>query len=494
MQRSGPRPFNLFSLQQPRIRTLHLTWLAFFISFLVWFNHAPLMAAIRSSLNLSDQEVAALLILNVALTIPARIIVGMLVDKLAPRLMFSLLLAVSGVLCIPFALATDYTELALARFFLAIAGAGFVVGIRMIGEWFPAKETGLAQGIYAGFGNFGSAAAAVTLPSLALYFGGDNGWRYALLVTGAIAIVYAGIYYLSASDTPKGSTYFSPKKIGAQEVTSRGDFVLYALMQAPLVLALALLAWKLGPANLKLLPAYLTNGIYAALTALFLYQFWDAFRINREMLGGAPVPALQKYKFRQVAVLSLSYFVTFGSELAVVSVLPLLFKDTFNLTLATAGFVGASFGSTTFFARPAGGWLSDRFGRRQIMLISIFGTGAGYLGMSFINAATGVVFGVTVTFLCSLFVNAGNGAVYAMLPLIKRRLTGQIAGIVGAFGNVGGVLFLTFYSFVTPHTFFLAASATAFIAWGLIYMFVENPKGHIAEEMPDGTVTMIEVA
>ena len=199
-----------------------------------------LMAAIRSSLKLSDQEVAALLILNVALTIPARVVIGMLVDKLGPRLMFSLLLAVSGVLCIPFALATDYTGLALARFFLAIAGAGFVVGIRMIGEWFPAKETGLAQGIYAGFGNFGSAAAAVTLPSLALYFGGDNGWRYALLVTGAIAIIYAGIYYLSVSNTPKGSTYFSPKKIGALEVTSRGDFVLYALMQAPLVLALAL--------------------------------------------------------------------------------------------------------------------------------------------------------------------------------------------------------------------------------------------------------------
>ena len=389
MQKSGPRPFNLFSLREPRIRTLHLTWLAFFISFLVWFNHAPLMAAIRSSLKLSDQEVAALLILNVALTIPARIIIGMLVDKLGPRLMFSLLLAVSGALCIPFALATDFTGLALARFFLAIAGAGFVVGIRMIGEWFPAKETGLAQGIYAGFGNFGSAAAAVTLPSLALYFGGDNGWRYALLVTGSIAIIYAGIYYLSASDTPKGSTYFSPKKIGALEVTSRGDFVLYVLMQTPLALALALLAWKLGPANLKLLPAYFTNGIYAALTALFLYQLWDGFRINRKMLGGAPVPALQKYKFRQVAVLSFSYFVTFGSELAVVSVLPLLFKDTFNLTLATAGFVGASFGSTTFFARPAGGWLSDRFGRRQIMLICMFGTGAGYFGMSFINAATG---------------------------------------------------------------------------------------------------------
>src|SRR5208282_5949028 len=398
-----PRRFKFLSVE-PRIRTLHLTWLAFFISFYVWFNHAPLMASIRSSLNLSNQEVTALLILNVALTIPGRVIIGMLVDKFGPRLMFSLLLAISGALCIPFALANDYTALALSRFFLALAGAGFVVGIRMIGEWFPAKETGLAQGIYAGFGNFGSAAAAVTLPTVAWYFGGEDGWRWAILMTGAISIVYAGIYYLSVSNTPKGSTYFSPKKMGAMEVTSRGDFILYVLLQAPLTLALALLAWKLGPANLKLLPAPLTDGIYAALAALYLYQIWDTFRINRPMLAGAPVPALQKYKFRQVAVLSLSYFVTFGSELAVVSILPLLFKDTFNLSLAFAGFVGASFGSTTFFARPAGGWLSDRFGRRRIMLLCMFGTGAGYLGMSFINQATGVVFGVAATFVCSLFV------------------------------------------------------------------------------------------
>jgi Na+/melibiose symporter-like transporter len=95
---------NLFSLE-PRIKVLHLTWLAFFVSFLVWFNHAPLMAAIRASLNLTDQEVSALLILNVALTIPARIVIGMLVDKLGPRLVYSLLLVISGALCVFFALA-----------------------------------------------------------------------------------------------------------------------------------------------------------------------------------------------------------------------------------------------------------------------------------------------------------------------------------------------------------------------------------------------------
>jgi MFS transporter, NNP family, nitrate/nitrite transporter len=61
---------NLLRLE-PRIKVLHLTWLAFFVSFVVWFNHAPLMAAIRTSFNLTDQEVSALLILNVALT-PSR--------------------------------------------------------------------------------------------------------------------------------------------------------------------------------------------------------------------------------------------------------------------------------------------------------------------------------------------------------------------------------------------------------------------------------------
>jgi MFS transporter, NNP family, nitrate/nitrite transporter len=97
------------------------------------------------------------------------------------------------------------------------------------------------------------------------------------------------------------------------------------------------------------------------------------------------------------------------------------------------------------------------------------------------------------TFICSLFVNAGNGAVYAMLPMIKRRLTGQIAGMVGAFGNVGGVLFLAIYSAVDVRTFFLVAAGASLIGWLLTYLFIAEPKGQIAEEMPDGTIAMIDV-
>ena len=478
---------------EPKIKTLHLTWMAFFVSFIVWFNHAPLMAAIQETFKLSKQEVAALLILNVALTIPARIVVGMLVDKVGPRLMYSALLAISGVLCLAFAFAESFTTLAITRFLLGFVGAGFVVGIRMIGEWFPAKETGLAQGIYAGFGNFGSAAAGVTLPALALYFGGPEGWRWSIAVTGIIAIAFALIYYMNVTDTPKGSTYFKPKKMGAMEVTSRGDFVLYCIMQAPLVLALAVLTWKLGPSNLNMLSEAAAWVAYFALAAYYLQQIYDTWRINKSIFH-TPVAEIHRYKFRQVAILDLAYLITFGSELAVVSLLPLFFKDTFGLSLTTAGLLGASFGATTFFARPAGGWLSDKFGRRNILLICLAGTAFGYLAMSQMKPEFGTAYAVVATLICSLFVNAGNGAVYAMLPMIKRRLTGQIAGMVGAYGNVGGVLFLTLYSFVSVETFFLVASACSIFGLATTFIFIEEPKGQIAEYMPDGSVTMIEVA
>ncbi len=485
------RQFPLFSWQ-PKIRTLHLTWVAFFISFFVWFNHAPLMAAIQETFNLTKQEVAALLILNVALTIPARVAVGMLVDKLGPRLMYGGLLAISGVLCLIFAFADNYETLAISRFLLGFVGAGFVVGIRMIGEWFPAKETGLAQGIYAGFGNFGSAAASVTLPTLALWLGGEDGWRWAIATTGVLAIIYGVVYYLSVSDTPKGSTYFKSNRLGAMEVTSRGDFFLYCVMQAPLVLALGVLAWKLGPSNLKMLSTDATWAAYLALGAYYLQQVWSTWTVNKSVFS-APVPEIHRYKFRQVAVLDLAYLITFGSELAVVSLLPLYFKDTFGLSLTTAGLLGASFGATTFFARPAGGWLSDHFGRRNVLLACLAGTAIGYFAMSRTTPELGIAYAVIATFVCSLFVNAGNGAVYAMLPMIKRRLTGQIAGMVGAYGNVGGVLFLTLYSFAPVEIFFLVAASSAVVGLITAFLFVDEPKGQIAEYMPDGSVTMIDV-
>ena len=87
------------------------------------------MASIRKVFGLTDQQVKALLILNVALTISARITIGMLVDKYGPRIMYSSLLAISSLICFGFAFTINFELMAIMRFFLSFVGVGFVIGI-----------------------------------------------------------------------------------------------------------------------------------------------------------------------------------------------------------------------------------------------------------------------------------------------------------------------------------------------------------------------------
>ncbi|MFL0807125.1 MAG: NarK family nitrate/nitrite MFS transporter [Oceanobacter sp.] len=475
-----------------KMKILHFSWLAFFITFFVWFNHAPLLGSIAESLGLTKSEVKTLLILNVALTIPARIIIGMLTDKFGPRITYSALLFISSIPCFMFALSDNFMEAAISRFLLGFIGAGFVIGIRMVSEWFPANELGTAEGIYGGWGNFGSAAAAMLLPTLALMFGGEDGWRYAVALTGVISLAFSVIWYNNVSDTPKGSTYFKPKKIGGLEVTSQSDFVFLLFMKIPMYAALALLTWKLSPAGVDMLSDNVALGIYVGLAVIFVYDCYSAYDVNREIFV-TPVPEVHQYKFKQIAVLNVLYFATFGSELAVVSMLPLFFADVFELDMVYAGLLASAYAFMNLMSRPGGGWISDRFGRKKTLLILTAGLAIGYATMSMIDSSWPLFLAVLAAMACSFFVQAGEGAVFAVVPLIKRRLTGQIAGMTGAYGNVGAVFYLTILSMVSYDVFFSVIAGTAVLGF-VTLLFLEEPKGHMAEVKEDGSVELIEVS
>ncbi|MGH1485358.1 MAG: NarK family nitrate/nitrite MFS transporter [Cellvibrionaceae bacterium] len=484
--------FNLFSFSG-KMKVLHLSWMAFFITFVVWFNLAPLLQYLKVDLGLTTSEIKTLLILNVALTIPARVVIGMLTDKYGPRLVYSTLLAVCSIPCFMFAMADTFVEAAIARFLLGFIGAGFVIGIRMVSEWFPANELGTAEGIYGGWGNFGSAAGAFTLPALALWLGGEeNGWRYAVGVTGVMSLLFSFVYYKNVSDTPKGSTYFRPKNLGAMEVTSKGDFFFLLIMKIPMYAALALLAWKLSPAGITMLSATVVNIIYLGLALLYVFEVYKVWQVNRKVFV-EPVPELHQYKFKQVAVLNVLYFATFGSELAVVSMLPLFFAETFELSPVIAGMVASAYAFMNLMSRPAGGLISDKFGRKSTLLILTAGLAVGYFLMSLVDSTWAVWLAVIAAMLCSFFVQSGEGAVFAVVPLIKRRLTGQIAGMTGAYGNVGAVTYLTILTFVDYSTFFLVIAATAVLGF-VTLLFMNEPKGQMAEIREDGSVELINVS
>jgi len=69
-----------------RYRILHLTW--FLLTFVVWFNYAPVATVIKAEFGLNEGQLRTLAICNVALTIPARIIVGMVLDRYGPRITY----------------------------------------------------------------------------------------------------------------------------------------------------------------------------------------------------------------------------------------------------------------------------------------------------------------------------------------------------------------------------------------------------------------------
>lgn len=485
-------PLPLTNWQEPRIRTLHFTWMAFFITFLIWFAHVSLMPMIKVSMHLTDAQVKAFLILNVALTIPARILIGILVDKYGPRASYSILLALCGFLCLGFAAAQTFEQLAVMRFLLGLTGAGFVIGIRLVSEWFPAREVGIAEGIYGGWGNFGAAIAKITMPILAVsVFGGEFGWRYAIACTGVIAILYSGIFYRGVRNTPKGATYFKPRKAGGLEVTTKGDLAFYMLVNLPIYLILYVLAWRLSPAGLKIISAEFAEICYAIITVLVVWQSWKIWGVNKHLMT-TEIPLQQRYKFKQVAILNLAYMACFGSEIAVVSMLPMFYGETFGLSPAMLGLMAGSFTIMNIVARPAGGLISDRIGRRKVLVACLAIQTGGYALLSNVSASWGIALAIAVTLSTSVFVQAACGAVYSVVPLIQRRMTGQIAGMAGAYGNVGGVFFLTVLSFVTPHTFFLVIAGVSALAF-LAANFIDEPRGHMVEIGEDGSVQLISV-
>jgi len=330
------------------------------------------------------------------------------------------------------------------------------------------------------------------MPILAVsVFGGVFGWRYAVACSGLLAMVYSVIFYRGVRDTPKGATYFKAKKTGGLEVTSKGDLTFYLLMNVPIYLTLALIAWRLSPAGLNIISATFAMACYGVVMMLALWQLLKIWQVNQTVLQ-REIPRDQRYHFRQVAVLSLAYMACFGSEVAVTSMLPLLFSDLFHLKPQFLGLMAGSFTIMNVVARPGGGLLADQHGRRRVLMICLLAQTVGYAVLSNVSAGWGLGLAVGMTLLTSVFVQGACGAVYSMVPLIQRRMTGQIAGMAGAYGNIGGALFLIVLSFVNPHLFFLCIAATTLLAF-IGAQFLDEPHGHMVEVADDGSVQLIAV-
>jgi len=131
--------------------------------------------------------------------------------------------------------------------------------------------------------------------------------------------------------------------------------------------------------------------------------------------------------------------------------------------------------------------------RKRTMLIYMVGITIGFLGMANIGRFGPMVEGqqtiipmfegvwwlgvaVVLTVACSIFVQGAEGATFAIIPMINKQQTGQIAGMSGAYGNVGAVTYLIIYSLVDAKTFFFIIAAGAALSFLYCLIFLKVPE------------------
>jgi multidrug resistance protein len=188
----------------------------------------------------------------------------------------------------------------------------------------------------------------------------------------------------------------------------------------------------------------------------------------------------------------------------VIPVLP-LYAEKYGASETTVGILIASYSAMQFIFAPILGRISDRVGRRPVLLVSLIGTSVGFLLMGFAERIGGVVIlGLAPTlvwlFVARIIDGASGGNISTAQAYIadvtppEERSKGM--GLIGAafglgfiFGPaIGGVM-----SHISPEApFFLAAAMAAANATALFFLLPESlSEEHRGEARTRGGVLRI---
>jgi NNP family nitrate/nitrite transporter-like MFS transporter len=369
---------NIFSLKGVQMRTFHTTWLMFFVCFFGWFGLAPLMPTIRAELHLTKAQVGNTIIASVAATIIARLLIGKLCDTWGPRKTAVRLLLIGSLPVFFVGLAHDYTSFLLFRLAIGVIGASFVITQFHTSMMFAPNIKGTANAVTGGWGNLGGGVTNMVMP---LIFAAIVSFGYTKAEAWRYAMIVPGVMMLIIAFLYNKYTSDTPEgnydEVGYTKSTEKTDWSILA-------------DWRI----------------------------W---------------------------VLTLAYAMCFGMELTFDNVASLHFVDNFHLTQSAAGFWAGIFGFMNLFARALGGIASDKVGKK----FGMRGKGLLLAGVLLLEGCGLILFAQSGSLLIAimsmltfaLFLKMSNGATYGIVPFVNSKNVGLVSGIVGAGGNLGGMLF-----------------------------------------------------
>ena len=223
----------LLDFHSAPMRAFHLSWFAFFLSFVAWFGIAPLMAVVRDDLKLTKAQIGNTVIASVAITIFARLLAGWLCDRFGPRRTYSALLVLGALPVMGIGLSHSYSSFLFFRLAIGLIGASFVLTQYHTSIMFSRSVVGTANAVTAGWGNLGGGVTQWVMPLLfgaIVAFGADKflSWRLAMIVPGVLMVCTGIAYYRLTEDTPDGRP-FVPRAGGQAFWEAAGDYRVWLL-------------------------------------------------------------------------------------------------------------------------------------------------------------------------------------------------------------------------------------------------------------------------
>ncbi|PWW79549.1 nitrate transporter [Tuber magnatum] len=426
-------------------RTFFFSTFGFMIAFLSWYAFPPLMSkTIKKDLALTQPEIANSNVLALTATLVVRLFIGPLCDRFGPRLCFAGILLAGAVPTVLAGLVTNAAGLLALRFFIGVLGATFVPCQVWSTGFFDKNVVGTANGLMAGIGNAGGGITYFVMPAIFDSLVHDRGltphkaWRVAFIVPFILIVAVAlGMIFL-CEDTPTGAwadRYNSvPRTIEGKIVDAPGN-----INDAPTT----------GQDK---------GASYAEKDKKTSDPENDSSNASIDLETIAQSEVIQTPTFDeaisvifslQCLMLSAPYACSFGGELAINAILGTYYLKNFPyLGQTNSGRWAAMFGLLNVFFRPAGGIIADIIYRytksvtaKKWWLVfigcmqGVFCLAIGILNPH--NEAT--MFGLVAGL--AFFMDASNGANFAIVPHVHPFANGILSGVIGAAGNLGGVIF-----------------------------------------------------
>lgn len=133
---------------------------------------------------------------------------GYVLDVLGLRLGFAIFAVAWSLISMAHGLAQSWGALAVLRGLLGLAeGSANPAGMKATAEWFPARERGLAGGVF----NIGASAGSMLAPPLVVWAILSFNWQTAFVITGAIGLLWV-MLWLALFDSPDKHPSLTPEE------------------------------------------------------------------------------------------------------------------------------------------------------------------------------------------------------------------------------------------------------------------------------------------